>query len=236
MDEKTRSEFLNEMLFSTVFSCTKKKMKEWIDNQEKTEGDINRAVMICIKRAYRDFNRTLRLSDEEKKSERTLPEAVGKIIEQGSIKLLSSTDKKNFDDNHKMTCCELIDGSKNSGLLQEGYPTYGQAQKWVNMTLKYMVLTGLWETEVEPFMHIPVDSYVLKATANGKQYYLLNNINVPDHNSEVRKHPYNSSSKAWSKWEYKEYIDLIEDLRKAVPGNMTLFEWECTIWPQMMSE
>ena len=74
-----------------------------------------------------------------------------------------------FDAWHESKCAQIIDrmnapyGDGNKVFLKARF-TYGQAQKWVNMTLKYLWLldmlpNGLSEAE----LHVPVDSFILEA-------------------------------------------------------------------------
>lgn len=45
--------------------------------------------------------------------------------------------------------------------------TYGIAQKWINMTLKYLWLIGDEDiTKIKSSLHVPVDRYILMAAVN----------------------------------------------------------------------
>ena len=110
-----------------------------------------------IRRAFLDFSRTLKIKNENRE---TLKKSAKKFILNKLIELnqTSFLDQNEFDIFHKDTCLELI---KVWNELE-----IGQAQKWINMTLKYWLLLG--EERIEGFetnakyFHIPLDSYVLK--------------------------------------------------------------------------
>lgn len=115
----------------------------------------------CIQRAYLDFNRTLHgMAKLDLK---------GELFEKSKINLRFKIDKlkdQKLDQNlfnswHYETCCELKKIYANYS-----YPFYiGQAQKWVNMTLKYMFalreerVTGFMETY--QYCHIHIDNIML---------------------------------------------------------------------------
>ena len=72
-------------------------------------------------------------------------------------------------------CCE-----KKLLKLNEKF-TCGQAQKWMNMTLKYLWLLDLLPAEIEEeSLHVPIDSFILQklkeeqvpgVTNSGETYY-----------------------------------------------------------------
>lgn len=119
-----------------------------------------------IKRAYLDFCRTLHKKNEtdmqrkenRKKAEKFLIENLDKIIE------MRFSTQVDFDTEHENLTSRLI---KEWPIL-----SVGQAQKWINMTLKYWLLFGekhihSIEKNAEYF-HIPIDSYVQKGMFGDK--------------------------------------------------------------------
>ena len=119
----------------------------------------------CLDRAYRDFNRTLHGIGKQKNNEDLYFE--GKRYLRGRIVLLKNkaneTDQAKFDNWHKNTChglCNLY--KKNKFALFH----IGQAQKWVNMTLKYIFTYGEDKlpgyTKIYNFCHVPIDNIILK--------------------------------------------------------------------------
>lgn len=111
-----------------------------------------------IRKAYLDFCRTLKITD--KPSHPSKKEECEYILMRNLCFTISQNymDQKAFDHQHQILCDLLISAW--------GTLTYGQAQKWINMTLKYWLLLG--ENKIENinknarFFHIPIDSFVQK--------------------------------------------------------------------------
>jgi len=161
----------------------------------------------CAQHAYTDLNRTLKFNEKIKKDNKKNKEIKSKFVNRLSYLIIrgildlfeNNTEPKDFDNKHHIICQNLItyankmsfeNGNENilstkqltSSNSMERF-TYGQAQKWVNMTLKYMWMTGLWDKELshlKDFLHVPVDSYILEAAGdktenalNGKNPYIV---------------------------------------------------------------
>ena len=118
-------------------------------------GNIQDKTHAAIKRAYRDLNRTLSgIATLENKEE--LKEKWEKIIDSFvldvKIKPINSFD--DFDAIHKQYCYKLME-------IEEQYMSIGQAQKWLNMTLKYLIIL---ENELvirnKKYFHIPIDNLI----------------------------------------------------------------------------
>jgi len=129
-------------------------------------GSNQNLLEACINRAYLDFNRTMHGFGKFEKARQLKKEAVSSLQESfGNLKPLSSTNSitvEIFDNWHKETCEKII-----SLFDEEGFHIYvGQAQKWVNMTLKYIFTVG--EKRIDgfssayPFCHIPLDNILLE--------------------------------------------------------------------------
>ena len=128
-----------------------------------------------IKRAFLDFRRTLIIKDENRlvlkqKSEKFILDKLSELI---SSEISNQTE---FDKFHKISCEQLIQ------VWDE--LTFGQAQKWINMTLKYWLLLG--EKRINgieknaKFFHIPIDSYVQKGMFEEKNPNAWSKINEYD--------------------------------------------------------
>jgi len=129
-------------------------------------GSNQDLLKACINRAYRDFNRTMHGFGKFDKAGQLYDEAVILLKESfDSLKSLSSADSMTaevFDRWHKTTCekiTSLFDG--------QGFHLFiGQAQKWINMTLKYIFTVG--ERRIQgfgpayPFCHVPLDKVLLE--------------------------------------------------------------------------
>jgi len=82
----------------------------------------------------------------------------------GKLQSSDASSQTSFNIWHKLTCAELRAHFRDAGFRSF---TFGQAQKWVNMTLKYVFVVG--EARVSglgkalQFAHVPVDNIVLSA-------------------------------------------------------------------------
>ncbi|MEC4051120.1 hypothetical protein OX284_016920 [Flavobacterium sp. SUN046] len=140
-----------------------------ITNQEKIffwlrvylgTTNIQELKLAAVDRAYRDFNRTMHGFREER-----TPEAYN-ILRNLMLIIAEETfttifDQASFDVWHKSKCDQLIAEFYN---LLKYQISYGQAQKWINMTLKYMfaigneIINGIDKNYM--FFHIPVDNII----------------------------------------------------------------------------
>ena len=96
-------------------------------------GKINNPINISVKRAYRDLCRTIVGFSKNSNHDIILNNAIGLLNEEIEKLIYSKIENQDaFDIWHKKCCDELIDIFGN----QKFY--YGQAQKWINMSLKYL--------------------------------------------------------------------------------------------------
>lgn len=138
--EKDQKDFLLFLYFG--------KNKNYLDN--------------CIDRAYRDFNRTLHGFDNHKYKEIILEKAKAYLKEEiiGIKDNNNIISQEDFDKWHKTICY----GLKNI-FAEFEYFYIGQAQKWINMSLKYIFVHD--ETRLDGFnkiyeyCHIPIDNIIL---------------------------------------------------------------------------
>ena len=120
----------------------------------------------AIKRAYRDFNRTLWIKDGNKEKRDELREKAEDFLLKNLKELIikNINSQEIFDIHHKELCINFTEHWKEL--------TIGQSQKWINMTLKYWLLFG--DTRIASieknaeFFHIPIDSYVLEGMFQDK--------------------------------------------------------------------
>ncbi len=116
--------------------------------------------LATIDRAYRDFNRTMHgiRNVQNEQSYKNLRNFINKIVSQVINEKFNQTE---FDNWHKLQCSRL----KEEFYSELKYNiTYGQAQKWINMTLKYLFAIG---RDIIPnidrnysFFHIPLDNII----------------------------------------------------------------------------
>jgi len=130
----------------------------------------------CVNRAYLDFRRTIhglgKLATEKKEE---LYEQAANELKQCFSNLRDSADtmdEKGFDKWHETSCQRL------SAIYEKHNQDFfaGQAQKWINMTFKYIfTLAALGEKQlsgfgkVYPFCHAPIDT-ILIARLDSEKY------------------------------------------------------------------
>lgn len=179
------------------------KLKFWIFS---TLGKNNDFYDACVRRAYRDFNRTLRGIGEIQKKE-SFDEMVSVV--KIEIKKLIETEFENqnsFDSEHEKSCDLIIknfDELYNNKVIYNDKSqelTYGQAQKWINMSIKYLFLLG--ENKINEirlnlqYFHVPIDSIIIKNIEENHQISTFFN-------------------KPWSKLDdYGKYLKYQSELRK----------------------
>lgn len=153
-------------------------------------GIIDDSVKVAIRGAYRDVCRTITGFSKHPNHNEIYNDAKD-VLEKELNKLIATeiSEQQEFDKWHKECCDKLITIFKN----QKFY--YGQAQKWINMSLKNLSMLEheLVEKNYE-FFHIPIDNYIIEATGE-------------------------KTSVAWSRMEdYKEYIQYQEKFRNKYEG------------------
>ena len=129
-------------------------------------------IFACIKRAYLDACRTIAFpncdifSKNDSKGYFFMTEVAGVIYK----KINEITG--DYDEWHHSVCESIIAAGKsdrmNAFYGESIQLTYGHAQKWINMTMKYLYLLETllekgyvvcnWEK-----LHVPIDSYVMEA-------------------------------------------------------------------------
>jgi len=171
---------------------------------------------VCISRAYGDFKRTLKgitklpnADSLHTKAERVLTDALTTL----KTRLEKPMAQSDFDDWHRKTCDDLVAFYGNTFAFYAG-----QAQKWVNMTLKYIFTVG--EEHIPGFApaytlcHAPLDNIVLE---------------------ELTRYGLDWPSKAWSQFDYDEYFKCQKWMRdKFTPT--PLLSVEFFLWTGLASE
>ena len=159
-------------------------------------------------RAYRDMCRTIRFNGLCEEARLELKKEVNRELIT-KIDNLTSKIKDDFDKWHEEVCNLIVKKYEKHGIKL----TYGQAQKWVNMTIKYLyILNEHTFDNVFDFLHIPVDNYIFKAAKEKLGIY------APTH--------------AWSRWDnYDEYLKYQNDIRKKLKEeDISPLRWEFENW------
>ena len=195
-------------------------MNEKLKNDEKLLkflkfayfGDLTKPVDGASNRAYRDMCRTIRFGKFSKDDRVKLKKEVNSFLDTEIKKLVngSITSEKEFDKWHEQLCKKIIDEYKKLKIQL----SYGQAQKWVNMTIKYLYILeveGYTFDSVFENLHIPIDNYVFDAVE--KELGIKRPVD------------------AWSKLDKKEYLKYQEDIRGELrKKNISPLIWEFENW------
>lgn len=172
----------------------------------------------AAKRAYLDLCRTIYNTKEDSRN-KAKDEVIKLILAQ--TKELETCDNICFDKFHETLCDEIIQIYKRYNI--EFY--YGQAQKWVNMTMKYLCVIGEkkypWLKKVYSSLHVPIDSVILNQAINEFKIYsvIVNGDKVSLKNL------------SWSRIKKEIYYAIQTNLRRAIEakGEVPIF-WEFTAW------
>ena len=203
-----------------------------------TDSDWEKCVEAAIMKAYNDatmqgaYNALIPKGNDDlhKKSDKAKKEAATLIKTQ--IKELFTTYSGSFCNWHSTLCGEIK--NRYSDVKSENTLfTYGNAQKWVNMTIKYICILDLLNDyhyyrdnigkHIKDF-HVPIDSYIIDAVKaeprDDKRYgeYVLG---------------LTSNVTSWSKWDRPdEYKSYQKNIRKEVQQKFVKspIEWESKAW------
>lgn len=204
MDSKITNNDINKFLVRVYFGEIKK-------------GNLsNNIILLAIKRAYLDFCRTLRDFKLEHRHDKIITESEEYLLST-TVELLSQQEhgRKFYNEWHKQTCERLITFFPKT----KNYFHYGQAQKWVNMTLKYlftlMRLDFLKEYEENiknyyPFFHVPIDKNIL---------------------NQLQKMGCPQRVEVWSKINYEQYILIQKWIKNNFNGEIPM-DKEFKLWLQ----
>ena len=180
-------------------------------------GDCKDVIAAASNRAYRDMCRTIddivfkkSLDTQRRKDREKVTSFIKRQIEQELPAIIIKNSQRAFDVWHKTTCQGIISSFETCGRLH-----YGQAQKWLNMTCKYLLV--LRHPEIKKtlrWLHIAVDNRIIDMAQ--KQF----SISAP--------------SEPWSRWRYASYIEYQKKIRKSINNNSDIhspFIWEFVTWP-----
>lgn len=206
MDEKLRLASLTAFYFGTRVAA------------DPTSPE---AITNVSKRAYRDLSRTLHgIGTHPAKT--TLLEAAHASLHAFVTDLEEVKTREEFDTLHDAWCEDRI-----CFFREHLHPdrkafvfTYGQAQKWINMTLKYLAVLGHpTVADVYPYLHVPIDS-IIYAEA--------------EHPSAGITVPRPPGGTAWSRLTREQYRDYQQSLRTAIAthsdGLLAPLDWEAQAW------
>lgn len=215
---------------------------------------------LCARRAYRDLSRTLRFCAADDKVGRKEVEAKKKellkkareVVVSGSKDLLRAGSQDDFDRLHEKICgeeayvdsrrsiVETVRETPGSDVLKpvgkEGEIFYsGQAQKWLNMTLKYFWVLGFPQFEDGPcnakgYLHAPIDGFVLAALKRDEALSALMQAGDLGNGIDANK-VHECVRVPWSHWSYENYKTIQMVVRSLSESSSRCpIEWEMDAW------
>lgn len=229
-NEINNEQILRDFLVYSYFGIVPERIYDKNAFEKLSDDDYNtyctkRAIMV----AYRDatnqgaYNALFKeeLADEklDEKSEAARKEAAEFLLD----KIHGLNDVSDFEQWHAEVCREI---EKRYGEVKHNgisFFTYGNAQKWVNMTMKYLWLLGLLDNTVDcEKLHIPIDSFIIDTM------WSEHCVKLPLKCGKKREKNYAKPSDhviGWSQWDDKKY----EAFRRTLPEKYSLC-WENDAW------
>ena len=211
MENKAIYEFIqgiNRGPFKCLKDCQDKEASQYVEEQNKKGGDIYDCAAY---QAWLDMCRTVGGgSGSKKKKNAKAPKKTADVIRE-SFKEEPWKKAEAFDAWFESICSRLVNDNK---------LTFGQAQKLMNMTFKYLYCCKDLRDQYEKhfaFCHMPLDGLTLewyKNTDNAKAY----------------------NGEKWSKiTDQKMYQSIQNQIRKELNQKDILLE-EFSIWQKMKEE
>ncbi len=139
-----------------------------------------------------------------------------------------ANDRVNFDLFHGELCESFLEGinkiRKNDDLAEL---TYGQAQKLINLTFKYLTTYSDYEkyADLFHFSHMVIDSTVLETLLSNRKLSQFIKIGSTKVDFTV--------SHGWTNMDKEEYYNLLTEYRKAIDsylGDKSYMHLEYCIW------
>lgn len=181
-------------------------------------------IEVAAKRAYRDLNRTLRGMGTHKDRNQLVDTTCVSLVPFVSG-LNTVTDQSDFDERHARWCRDRIEffAAHPHQDRPEFCLNYGQAQKWINMTLKYLSVLGCPAVEnAYAYLHVPVDSIVFDVAQKPSP-----GLGVAPPAQNV----------AWSKLGEEDYLLYQERLREATAESYASpLDWEAQAWANRLHQ
>ena len=122
-------------------------------------------LSLCQRRAYGDFQRTLHGIGKFPKAEEARNQADKALNEMfAKIRDAPAMSQGEFDEWHRKSCESLAHIYRNYGFSSF---SFGHAQKWLNMTFKYIYVMGKQRISgfdhLYDLCHVPLDSILIGA-------------------------------------------------------------------------
>lgn len=173
-------------------------------------GAITDPMEAASDRAYRDFNRTIRFNNMPQERRDFLRHTVTALFQKEIPALVDAgvPDQNAYDAWHHKICEQIRTTYRNAGI--EFY--YGQAQKWLNMTMKYLYVSGEYTFDgLFQYLHVPIDNYVFSIAKK--------ELDIPQ------------PKISWSRWDdyNRQYMAYQTALRSKIRGYHPL-RWQFKFW------
>lgn len=208
---------------------------------------LHHALLIdsALDMAYGDATRqgafnTLAFEKEDKKTQEKINDVKKKAKEQlrAKIGVIMESPPDKYDEWQLDRMNELVNQFSKIKIKDKEEPvfTYGNAQKWVNMTMKYLWERGLlkgWSCDQIHNLHIPIDSYILDALCFSSDNLYFPPRSDPDpkkkiSSAEITRYVRPSDHiKPWSQWMKEDYTIVRESLNKDQRFDLV---WEQYAW------
>lgn len=175
-------------------------------------GSTENCYNASSKKAYLDLCRTIVFNGAVLLHRKECENAVDLLIENeiSNIVRFGIASQEEYNDWHCSLCNKIIQIYATKNICFH----FGQAQKWINMTVKYLyVINDVDLSKIINYAHIPIDNYVFKAAEK--------ELGI--------KQPITS----WSRMDNQEYITYQIELRDAIINNYyyeTPLRWEMIYW------
>lgn len=188
--------------------------------------ELDSVIKACVLKAYQDEKRRIpyRYSTEKLKE-----------LNKKKVAEYNSQKQAFYEAIEKVILSELITGGRlnckrlNPSILitkvkktalryrelfkPEKVFTIGLSQKWVNMTIKYLWILGIFDDEYENLIDVPIDKYIISS---------LKKLEI-------------KAPADWSTWDnLKEYMQIQEKLKEVLEKDaFTRISWENDAWVTM---
>jgi hypothetical protein len=174
------------------------------------------SITEIVQLGYLDVNRTIKGIKKEPTQAQLFKQHVLSFI--GNLLNKPPANQEDFDLLHHRCCQQCIEGNSHG----RAHIYYGQAQKLLNMSLKYLynefaVYHGKLDqfhfpdNNIEYFFHLPIDNQILS--------YLVTNCDFAK-----------PTSLPWSQWAYYHYINFQSQLRSRISGLHKPLEIDYILW------
>lgn len=170
----------------------------------KNRKDIEEAIVYVFNSGIAFQTGAQRYKDHESKN--YLSEIASYIYEYfNNRKGKENTLDDEFDKLHEKLCNLFLERTKELG---KEY-TYGNAQKLINMTFKYLACFKDYSefSELFEYCHTPIDSIILK------NYFLIGVNNI---SARSKKYLFNNNEYCWTKLNKDAYKSLVRDYRNRI--------------------